>query len=577
MLKIIKESFLNESLDSVGRELTKEQSNYFRNSKIRDSKGNLLVCYHGSGHKNITTFDMYDSEYQRPKCFFSAVEKYSNEYAYNPDTDEDGVIYQVYLNITNPFDIEDLKCQELAKQILGELPTKRKIQDTDKLFNELYRNRHKYGYDGIIAGEELPLRALQKFGNDANISYVPFYPNQIKLVSNKKPTSSNRIDEDIAVNNPRYLYRGESDSSFSKNHKAYAGLFYTTTRRGAQGWGNVSKYKLDKNAKIFKGYSSDDFCTKYYDREYPELEEAFGGIIPEIKSLAHFKETSSQEEEKDRVDKLLAPRFCWYDVWTWCGQLVAKIELEKQGYDGALWANEDFGNPEQYQIWNQTIISKVINESKEDIERFHMWANKDSKHRDLANRYDRVKDRLQGKEKDIYTWMKGNRYDELDSLLTKYETTPTRRQRDDKAKQGAELIYQDNEWRVYHILNDEGAVKYGKNTQWCITGTNSGDLTGKDYWDSYAEIGDTIYYYINKPKNAKWALVIHEDNNWTLYNDADWVDVDTTYDYEDELDCWNPYEASQPIFPIIKELPDINKEYERCKQEIGYYEEENEK
>lgn len=195
MLKVIKESYLTESVDSNNNQLTREQANYFRNSKIRDRSGNLLVCYHGSGHKNITTFDMYDNEAKKPKCFFSTVEKYSNEYAYNIDTDEPGETYQVYLNITNPFDIKDPKCQELAKQILGELPTTRNILDTDVLFNELYKNKHKYGYDGIIAGEELPPRDLKRFGNDANTSYVPFYPNQIKLVSNKKPTSSNRVDE----------------------------------------------------------------------------------------------------------------------------------------------------------------------------------------------------------------------------------------------------------------------------------------------------------------------------------------------------------------------------------------------
>lgn len=194
MLKVIKETYLDESVDSNNNELTREQANFFKDSKIRDNRGNLLVCYHGSGYKDITIFDMYDNEYKRPKCFFSAVKEYSNEYAYDVDTDEEGLVYQVYLNITNPFDIEDPKCKEIAKQILGEEPKIRRIVDTDKLFNELYKNKSKYGYDGIIAGEELPLRSLQKFGNNANISYVPFYPNQIKLVSNKKPTSSSRID-----------------------------------------------------------------------------------------------------------------------------------------------------------------------------------------------------------------------------------------------------------------------------------------------------------------------------------------------------------------------------------------------
>lgn len=582
MLKVIKEAFLSESVDSVGRELTKEQSNYFRNSKIRDSKGNLLVCYHGSGHKDITTFDMYDKEYQRPKCFFSTVEKYSNEYAYDPDTDEEGVTYQVYLNITNPFDIERQECKELAKQILGEIPSKRKIQDTDKLFNELYKNRNKYGYDGIIAGEELPKKALQQFGNDANISYVPFYPNQIKLVSNKKPTSSDRIDEDLTMSKSISVYRGESESSFSKNNKSYAGLFFGPTRDSVKGWGKVKRYTLNKNAKIYEGKSSDEFTSKYYDKEYPELLEAFGNFISDLKSLNHFLEKSSQGEEKDRVDKLLYPRFCWYDVWTWSTQLVAKIELEKQGYDGALWTNEDFGNPVQYQIWNLDVIKlneiKSIKESKEDFDKFRIWCGNDPNPNsiDLYPRFIDLKDdgRLKGREKDIYYWMKDNKYDELDNLLTTLENTPTRKEKEDKAREGAKLLYQDSEWEVYYISTYNAAAKYGKNTSWCISGTNTTlEMSGWSYWRDYVHRGDKIYFYINKSKNRKWALVMHKDNNWTLYDDGDWVDVDTTYNYEDELDCWNPYDASQPNFPLVNGLPDINQEYERCKQEIGYYQE----
>lgn len=170
--------------------------------------------------------------------------------------------------------------------------------------------------------------------------------------------------------------------------------------------------------------------------------------------------------------------------------------------------------------------------------------------------------------------MKDNKYDELDSLLTNLENTPTRKEKEDKAREGAKLLYKDSEWEVYHILTYEGAVKYGKNSRWCVTGNNSGDLSGREYWDNYVQSGDKFYFYINKQKNDKWALVIHKDNNWTLYDSSDWVDVDTTYDYEDEMDCWNPYDASQPNFPIVKGLPDINQEYERCKQEIGYYDEE---
>ena len=41
--------------------------------------------------------------------------------------------------------------------------------------------------------------------------------------------------------------------------------------------------------------------------------------------------------------------------------------------------------------------------------------------------------------------MKDNKYDELDELLTNLENTPTRKEKEDKARKGAELLYKDNE------------------------------------------------------------------------------------------------------------------------------------
>lgn len=52
--------------------------------------------------------------------------------------------------------------------------------------------------------------------------------------------------------------------------------------------------------------------------------------------------------------------------------------------------------------------------------------------------------------------------------------------------------------------------------------------------------------------------------------------MDSSYNYENEMDCWSPYDATQYTFPTVKGLSDINKEFERCKQEIGYYDELNE-
>lgn len=229
----------------------------------------------------------------------------------------------------------------------------------------------------------------------------------------------------------------------------------------------------------------------------------------------------------------------------------------------------------------------VIKESKQDLERFRQWAGDD-----LYNRFFKQKDRLEPKYRDIYFWM--NPKIETDDLtgqqilsntLDSLENVPTRKQRDERGKEGAELIYEDNDWKVYHILSYEGAVKYGKGTKWCITGKNTGDdedgyhdyIGGKRYWDSYSSKGSQLYFYIpknSKTSSRKYALDYNPSTGyWTLFDDGDWEQVGSWMDYT-KNDSWNPFDSSQPHFPTVDGLPDINSEYERAKTELGYITEE---
>ena len=214
-----------------------------------------------------------------------------------------------------------------------------------------------------------------------------------------------------------------------------------------------------------------------------------------------------------------------------------------------------------------------LTESKEDLKKFRDWAGDE-----LANEFYKYKDRMKGEEKDIYYWIKQGDWGkkELSDYVDRLKKTPTRAEVNQKGREGAELIYEDDTWRVYHITSYEGAVKYGKGTQWCITGNNDGGLIGREYWDGYKEGGSEFYFYINKKTNNKWALD-YSPNHWTVYDDGDFVEVGNWMDYKNTDDCWNPYDASKRNFPNIKGLPDLNVEYDRAEREIkslmdeGYY------
>lgn len=92
---------LNESLfedvneiDSEGNTLSEQQFEFFKNSKIRDRDGKLLVCCHSSASK-FNSFNKGDIGFHfgnREQAISRYEQTYKNDYN----------LYECYLNITNP-------------------------------------------------------------------------------------------------------------------------------------------------------------------------------------------------------------------------------------------------------------------------------------------------------------------------------------------------------------------------------------------------------------------------------------------------------------------------------------------
>ena len=103
--------------DSEGNTLTKEQQEFFKDSKVRDENGNLLVVYHGSPAK-FTVFDHYHIN-KRGNSHgrgFYFTEKKSLAEGYEK---EGGQLLKGYLNITKPLseDKKTMKKADLLKLI----------------------------------------------------------------------------------------------------------------------------------------------------------------------------------------------------------------------------------------------------------------------------------------------------------------------------------------------------------------------------------------------------------------------------------------------------------------------------
>lgn len=189
-------------VDSDGNKISDEQKEFFEKSVAKEDDGRLLVLFHGTEAAPFSVFNIDKG------VWLSTVREYSLEYSSNIRNsersktkgiydNEDDKVYKVYANIENPIYLSEIdgymsdtiarfiadsmnvkpsKVIELAKKYYGE----RIYSFTrSKEFINLARS---YGYDGFVA-KESGIKTFCAIKSE----------DQIKLVSNKKPT----INKDI--------------------------------------------------------------------------------------------------------------------------------------------------------------------------------------------------------------------------------------------------------------------------------------------------------------------------------------------------------------------------------------------
>ena len=247
--------------DSNGNRISEEQDEYFKDSKVRDDDGNLLVMYHGSkadayefDKKYISSWNMFGKGF-----YFTSIERFAKKYA-------TASLKEVYLNIKNPF-----------------IATKRVY--LDKLYQEINNSKkdiEEYSVEHGIKGEEFIKicnylndigadiqSIMQSLGYDGIIyehigivEVVAYESNQIKLTTNKNPTTSN-------------------DIRFSLKDKADINL-YTEKQYNDFGWARVNG--------VLTTNENENFKTKYNAIKYgnnQNIHKTFsGGYIVETNNMA---------------------------------------------------------------------------------------------------------------------------------------------------------------------------------------------------------------------------------------------------------------------------------------------------
>lgn len=252
--EIVKENSENEikrsDRDSTGRKLTKEQIEFFKDSKVRDEDGNLLVVYHGTSEQ-FTVFDITKGRKNMDiqGMFFSPWDLDAKGYGAN--------VSAYYLNITNPAD-EGTGFKNL-KMFMGQ--NNAGINARERLIS--------LGFDGV---------------NNSNEEFIAFYPNQIKSIDNLNPTEDNDI---------RYSDRySDLVRSNEQNEKVIARL-------------NETVQTLEKQLKLTHGLELDEKGVRRIARKIKNetgltiAVSDFSDMLMEIYSKYHKKELDAKGFRND--------------------------------------------------------------------------------------------------------------------------------------------------------------------------------------------------------------------------------------------------------------------------------------
>ena len=193
---------LSNEYDNEKNKLTKEQIEFFKYSKIRDSQDRLLVCYHGTSNE----FDIFDNIKSlkgilEGGLYFTSNKQTGSAYG------EKGRVLSVYLNITGYLDLTNYS-KDYIQDVIEHIPEdqlnlgdKYNVDRTSgfyfvNLANMVYKHNRSYktacdviegwGYDGVKQDDE---------------TYIAFHSNQIKSISNQSPTDNDNINESISKPN----------------------------------------------------------------------------------------------------------------------------------------------------------------------------------------------------------------------------------------------------------------------------------------------------------------------------------------------------------------------------------------
>lgn len=315
--------------DNKGRRLTREQIEYYKYSKVRDKLGRLIEVYHGT-YGEFYTFDKallgrnFGAD-AKLGFFFTALKSLAEDYSENAKimrmhnlaykvAKGDTEVVDFLLDNKNLYD-DNAMSEFLEKQEIEELKSIKEslannnhdvfsvylnitnpyIEDWGKLgHSKVYMLKAitkalKNGHDGVIIRR---INSSVTQSRPASELYVAFEPNQIKLVTNKKPTENPDIRFSLKSAFGKLVKYSEDETvSIEKNSNFAVAKSYTDIKNFVD---NVQNFNIDKS--LFLGKISNYYAKKILDATGIEVWDK--SIVLNSSNLKHiFKNHGNTEKE----------------------------------------------------------------------------------------------------------------------------------------------------------------------------------------------------------------------------------------------------------------------------------------
>ena len=168
------------TVDNLGNELSKEQIQYFKNSKIREN-GKLMVCYHGTKNKGFKEFNPSKSKSQFGSYKFNTTNvnyfssSYENARSFSDVESSNGGVYSCYINIENPYIVNNESLAEIKSSF--NIVDKNLINRRKKAFYEICSmfSKDENGEDYSVYDEDLDFINAQLSVLGVKIEKSDFY------------------------------------------------------------------------------------------------------------------------------------------------------------------------------------------------------------------------------------------------------------------------------------------------------------------------------------------------------------------------------------------------------------------